>query len=112
MFSFINWLNKQKIVKVILDELLSVLLAGRNTTASLLSFMFFELAQNKPVWNKLKKEITEHFPDVESITFETIHNCEYLRWCIHESLRINPQYPLILELLIEIPCYQRWWKGK
>ena len=36
----------------------------------------------KPVWNKLKKEITEHFPDVESITFETIHNCEYLRWCI------------------------------
>ena len=42
--------------KVILDELLSVLLAGRNTTASLLSFMFFELAQNKPVWNKLKKK--------------------------------------------------------
>ena len=71
-----------------------MLLAGRNTTASLLSFMFFELAQNKPVWNKLKKEITEHFPDVESITFETIHNCEYLRWCIHESLRINPPVPI------------------
>ena len=52
------------------------------------------MAQNKPVWNKLKKEITEHFPDVESITFETIHNCEYLRWCIHESLRINPPVPI------------------
>lgn len=94
-YVFLYQLAKQtKDRKVILDELLSVLLAGRNTTASLLSFMFFELAQNKPVWNKLKQEINQHFPDVESITFDTINNCEYLRWCIHESLRINPPVPI------------------
>ena len=40
-YVFLYQLAKQtKDRKVILDELLSVLLAGRNTTASLLSFMF------------------------------------------------------------------------
>nr|Q12587.1 RecName: Full=Cytochrome P450 52C2; AltName: Full=Alkane-inducible P450-ALK6-A; AltName: Full=CYPLIIC2 [Candida maltosa]BAA02212.1 n-alkane inducible cytochrome P-450 [Candida maltosa] len=93
-YVFLYQLAKQtKDAKVLQDELLSILLAGRNTTASLLSFLFFELSHHENVWTTLKEVVDQSFPDVESITFETIQNCDYLRWCLFESLRVNPSVP-------------------
>lgn len=43
--------------KVLRDELLNVLLAGRDTTASLLSNFFFVLAKRPDVWAKLRTEV-------------------------------------------------------
>ncbi|KAL6450378.1 CYP52C2 Cytochrome P450 52C2 [Candida maltosa Xu316] len=93
-YVFLYQLAKQtKDAKVLQDELLSILLAGRNTTASLLSFLFFELSHHENVWATLKEVVDKSFPDVESITFENIQNCDYLRWCLFESLRVNPSVP-------------------
>lgn len=66
--------------KVLQDQLLNIMVAGRDTTAGLLSFTFFELAKHQDVWNKLKEEIYQHFgsgedSDVENITFETLKQC-------------------------------------
>ena len=41
----------------VLDELMNVLLAGRDTTASLLSNMFFMLAKNPAIWDKIRREV-------------------------------------------------------
>ncbi|KAL3469585.1 cytochrome P450 [Aspergillus californicus] len=41
----------------ILDELMNVLLAGRDTTASLLGNPFFMLAKNPAIWDKLRREV-------------------------------------------------------
>lgn len=81
--------------KVLQDELLSILLAGRNTTAGLLSFLFYELARNPDIFNKLRSEIDLHFgsgesTDLDKISFESMKRCSYLKYCINETLRLHP----------------------
>lgn len=77
--------------KILQDELLSIMLAGRNTTSSLLSFLFFELSSNPDIWSKLKYEIDESFHnDLSKITFESMKRCTYLKYCINETLRMYP----------------------
>ncbi|CUM65864.1 uncharacterized protein PRCAT00003514001 [Priceomyces carsonii] len=90
--------KKTKDPKVIQDELLSIMLAGRNTTASLLSFIFFELSRNPVIWEKLKQEIYACFGNNDSvnlgdITFESMKRCTYLRWVVDETLRMYPPVP-------------------
>ena len=41
----------------VLDELMNVLLAGRDTTASMLSNLFFMLAKSPAIWSKLRREV-------------------------------------------------------
>lgn len=85
--------------RVLRDQLLNILLAGRDTTAGLLSFTFFELARNPQVWLKLKEEIYEKFGSgdnvrLEDITFESLKRCEYLKALLNEVLRMYPSVPL------------------
>jgi cytochrome P450 len=84
--------------KVLRDQALNILLAGRDTTAGLLSFVFFELAKNPTMFEKLKNEIYETFGRGESarideITFESLKKCEYLKAFINETLRLYPSVP-------------------
>ncbi|CAH2351030.1 cytochrome P450 52A13 [[Candida] railenensis] len=82
--------------KVLQDQLLNILIAGRDTTAGLLSFTFFELARNPEIWAKLKEEVYSHFgrENVDDISFESLKKCEYLKFIINEALRLYPSVPL------------------
>ncbi|KAE8377117.1 cytochrome P450 [Aspergillus bertholletiae] len=73
------------------DELMNVLLAGRDTTASLLSNMFFMLAKNPRIWNKLREEVASL--EGRAPTYEQLRNLTYLKYCMNESLRIHPVVP-------------------
>jgi cytochrome P450 len=64
------------------DELLNVLLAGRDTTASLLSNMFFELAKRPDIFAKLRAEVEELNGRVP--TYEQLRNMKYVKWCMNE----------------------------
>ena len=64
------------------SELLNVLLAGRDTTASLLSNVWFELAKRPDVWAKLQQEIS-HL-NGERPTFAEIKELKYLRFVFNE----------------------------
>lgn len=66
----------------ILDESMNVLLAGRDTTASLLSNMFFMLAKNPAMWAKLRKEVASL--EGRPPTYEEIRNLKYLKCCMNE----------------------------
>lgn len=66
------------------DELLNVLLAGRDTTASLLSNMWIQVAKDPAIFAKLRKEVLENFPDGELPTYEKLRNMKYLKWCMNE----------------------------
>lgn len=66
----------------ILDELMNVLLAGRDTTASLLSNLFFMLAKNQAIWDKLRREVAEL--QGRAPTYEELRNLKYVRCCINE----------------------------
>jgi cytochrome P450 len=75
--------------KVIRDNLLNVLLAGRDTTASLLSSVFYFLARNPRVWTTLRNEIVAEFGDSctpgNEITHTRLKNLTYLRYVLNES---------------------------
>ncbi|CAL1200481.1 unnamed protein product [Candida parapsilosis] len=75
------------------NQILSIILAGRNTTSGLMTFLFAQLSKNPEIYCKLRDIIRQDFPNVESITFDSIQNCDYLRWCINKTLRINPSVP-------------------
>jgi len=74
--------------------LLNLLLAGRDTSASLLSNLFFVLARRPDIYSKLAAEIrmttktTKHIPNLEDLK-----SMKYLRACINESLRLHPPIP-------------------
>lgn len=80
--------------KVLGDEVLSVMFAGRDTTSALLSFLFFELSRNPEIYEKLREEILDTFGKDEtnlgSITFESMKRCKYLKYCLNEALRMYP----------------------
>ncbi|CAN3375045.1 hypothetical protein DIURU_005153 [Diutina rugosa] len=84
--------------QVLRDQALNILLAGRDTTAGLLSFLFHELARYPKVFAKLRDEVVSVFGEgedahVDDITFESLKQCEYLKAVINETLRLYPSVP-------------------
>lgn len=85
--------------KVLKDQALNIMIAGRDTTAGLLSFTFYELAKHPEIWAKLKEEVYEKFgngenPRFENITFEALKKCNLLKNIISEVLRMYPSVPI------------------
>ncbi|KAH6983892.1 n-alkane-inducible cytochrome P450 [Ilyonectria destructans] len=78
--------------KVLTDQVLNILLAGRDTTASLLSITFFILARRPEVWNKLREEVLK--VENKRPSFEELKSMTYLTWVLNESLRLYPVVPL------------------
>lgn len=84
--------------KTLRDQALNIMIAGRDTTAGLMSFAFYELSKRPDVWRKLKNEVYEKFGSgndvrLEEITFESLKRCTYLKNFINEVLRLYPSVP-------------------
>lgn len=96
IYVFLDELVKETTDPVVLrDQALNILLAGRDTTASLLSWIFLQLAEHPAEFEKLRAEILASFgPDASTISFETLKRCTYLRYVINETLRLYPTVPL------------------
>ena len=93
-YIFLHELVSQTSDKIkIRSELLNILLAGRDTTASLLSNVWFELSKRPDVWSRLHREIIDSLPDGGFPTFETLKDMRYLRAVLNESLRLYPVVP-------------------
>lgn len=79
---------------VIRDQLVSLLLAGRDTTASTLSWIFLELARNPHVVTKLKSEILSVIgSSTIPPTYDHIKEMKYLTAIINETLRLYSPVP-------------------
>ncbi|KAF2866083.1 cytochrome P450 alkane hydroxylase-like protein [Massariosphaeria phaeospora] len=80
---------------VIRSELLNILLAGRDTTASLLSNLFFELPRHPAILARLRDEIAEHIgTDAAAVpSYEQLKSLKFLRAVINESQRLYPIVP-------------------
>lgn len=73
------------------SQLLNILLAGRDTTASLLSWLFHQLLRNPEVFAKLRGTVIENFgtyEDPQNMTFASLKGCQYLQYCLNETLRL------------------------
>ncbi|RDW62146.1 hypothetical protein BP6252_11579 [Coleophoma cylindrospora] len=91
-YIFLNELAKTGYsAKKIQDEILNILLAGRDTTANLLSQIFYILARRPDVFKKLRDEVMQL--DGKRPSFEQMKNMKYLKGCLNETLRLRPVLP-------------------
>jgi len=82
-YIFLNELAKETDDREVLrDQILSVLLAGRDTTASLLSNMFWELAHHPEIYDKLREEVKGL--QGRAPTYEELKQMQYLKFCLNE----------------------------
>ncbi|KAK7445179.1 Protein kinase alk2 [Stygiomarasmius scandens] len=75
------------------DELLNMLVASRDTTASLLTFAVYVLSQRSDVEKRLRDEIYEMVGSSARPTYKHIKEMKYLRAFINETLRLYPPVP-------------------
>ena len=78
------------------DDLLSLLVAGHETTASVLTWGTFELLkpENAEQLMLLRAELDEVLGDKPFPNFEDMTKLPYLERCFHESMRLYPQPPV------------------
>jgi cytochrome P450 len=69
-----------------------VLLAGRDTTACTLSWLFHELSKQSQIVNKLRKEIAA-VAGLNTPTYDHLKSMRYLNHVINETLRLYPIVP-------------------
>lgn len=74
------------------DELTAVFFAGRNTTSALLGNLFFILARNPQVWQRLRDEVIDQLQGRKP-TLDDLKAMKYLGYCLNEALRFYPVAP-------------------
>ena len=78
------------------NQTISLIAAGRGTTAGLISWVIYHLARNPAVFDKLRDVVLSEFGytfDVRRTGFAELRNCKYLQYCVNEALRIgSPQH--------------------
>ncbi len=82
--------------RVLRDQLVAILLAGRDTTAATLSFCLFELARNPEVVAKLREEIAPRLglgASARKPSYADLKEMKYLNAVLNESMRLYPVVP-------------------
>ncbi|KAF9450762.1 cytochrome P450 [Macrolepiota fuliginosa MF-IS2] len=80
--------------KILKDETLNIMLAGRDTTAATLTFTVYLLSQHPDVMKRLRQEILDKVGPTRRPTFDDIREMRYLRAVINETLRLYPAVPI------------------
>ncbi|KIK91734.1 hypothetical protein PAXRUDRAFT_148862 [Paxillus rubicundulus Ve08.2h10] len=80
-------------VKVLKDEILNILLAGRDTTASTLTSAVYLMALHPDVLRRLREEILGKVGLTRRPTYSDIREMKYLRAVLNETLRLFPAVP-------------------
>ncbi|KAG7089169.1 hypothetical protein E1B28_010873 [Marasmius oreades] len=80
--------------QVVLDELVNILVASRDTTAALLSFAVYILTERPDIVQRLREEVLRHVGPTSPPSYEDIKEMKYLRAFLNETLRLYPPVPI------------------
>ncbi|KAK1595135.1 cytochrome P450 [Colletotrichum navitas] len=83
------------------EQVLGLLAAGRDTTASLMGWAWYCLVRNPRVFAKLRAEVLAAFgpdappeqPAATAVTFASLKQCAYLQHVLSETLRLHSVVP-------------------
>jgi len=78
---------------ILRDEILNITTAGRDTTASLLTFTVYMLAEHPDILTKLREEILRVVGPTQRPTFDSFRDMKYLRAVLNETLRLYCPVP-------------------
>eukprot|EP00752_Nemacystus_decipiens_P011021 g9793.t2 len=82
------------------DDLMTMLIAGHETTAAVLTWAFFEMAQHPEVVRKAQEEVDRVIGD-KVPTLDDIKSMKYIRYIAAESLRMYPEPPLLIRRALD-----------
>lgn len=107
-YAFINDLYDELQDPILVrDQLVNVLLAGRDTTACLMSWTFRLLVRYPAVLMKLRKEVEHVLGDEQSVSRTHVRNMRYLDCVLKETLRIYPPVPANLRFATKTTLFPR-----
>ncbi|KAL2165242.1 hypothetical protein VTH06DRAFT_538 [Thermothelomyces fergusii] len=86
--------------RVLRDQIIAVLLAGRDTTACTLSWTLYELARHPDALRKLRAEILSVVGPSRPPTYEDLKSMKYLQNVMNETLRLYPVVPFNVRLAL------------
>ncbi|MCO5578022.1 hypothetical protein L7F22_031860 [Adiantum nelumboides] len=81
--------------KQLKDDLMTMLIAGHETSAAVLTWAFYLLAKNSDVVAKLQEEV-DHVLGDRLPTIEDLKNLKLTRRVINETLRLYPEPPVLI----------------
>ncbi|KAH8883758.1 cytochrome P450 [Thozetella sp. PMI_491] len=84
----------------IVDNAGILIIAGSETTATLLSGTTFQLLKHRHVYDKLVQEIRSTFTTEDEITISRVNELEYMLAVINEGFRMYPPVPVGLARLV------------
>ncbi|KAK3328887.1 cytochrome P450 [Apodospora peruviana] len=87
--------------KVLRDQLVAVLLAGRDTTACTLSWAIYELARHPEAVRRLREEILSVVGPDRAPTYDDLKSMKYLQNVMNETLRLYPVVPFNVRLALK-----------
>lgn len=82
--------------RILRDQLVAVLLAGRDTTAGTLSFCLFELSRNPDTVRRLREEIRSRVglgPSGRKPSYTDLKEMKFLNAVLNETMRVYPVVP-------------------
>jgi cytochrome P450 len=81
--------------KQLIDEVVSLFVAGHEATANALSWAWYQLAKNPEIFNTLRKEVDSVLQGRPPVTAD-LPNLVYTRAILDETLRLYPTIPQIV----------------
>jgi len=81
--------------KQLRDDLMTMLIAGHETTAAVLTWALFELTKN-PLLLKMATDEIDRIVGDRRPTYQDIKNLTFLRLVVAETLRLYPEPPLLI----------------
>ncbi|GMH35814.1 hypothetical protein BSKO_03682 [Bryopsis sp. KO-2023] len=82
--------------KQLRDDLLSMLVAGHETTGSALTWTLYLLVNNPEKMKKAQAEIDSVLGDRKNVDVKDYQSLKYITRCVCESLRLYPHPPVLL----------------
>jgi len=80
------------------DQVLHILLAGRDTTSSLLSWTILLLSRRPAEYQKLREAVLSHFgtenAPTQELTFSSLKTCKEITNVLYETMRLYPLIPI------------------
>lgn len=93
------------------DDLMTMLIAGHETTAAVLTWAVFLLAQNPSKMKKAQAEV-DLVLGTGRPTFESLKELQYIRLIVVEALRLYPQPPLLIRRSLKSDVLPGGHKGE
>ncbi|CAH1790898.1 unnamed protein product, partial [Owenia fusiformis] len=91
-----GWFTEERL----LDEFVTIFIAGQETTATALTALLVELGRNPHALQRLQEEVDSIMDNEDDyITYEQLSEFDYLWMCLKETMRIWPPAPATMRSL-------------